>query len=76
MSFNEVCCIMGKARQKQVNKPDQPSRAAQIAATVGARLKDLGQLPESPTKPQIEKETTAQTARRQELVLKLRSYVE
>ena len=69
---------MGKARQKQVNKPDQPSRAAQIAATVEDKLKALGQFTAvKAAKPMVvESETPQIQQRRRELSRKLQSFWE
>ncbi len=66
---------MGRARQMHVNKPDQPSRAAQIAATVGDKLKALGQI--TAAKPRVgENETPQVQQRRRELSRKLKSFWE
>ncbi len=53
------------------------TRAAQIAAMAGSKLKALGQLPDKkPEKQQGEKEMPEQIARRRKLQEKLRSFLE
>lgn len=52
------------------------TRAAQIAAMAGQKLKQLGKLPEKPDKQQVERETPEQLAKRRELRAKLKSFAE
>jgi hypothetical protein len=53
------------------------TRAAKLAANIEANLKAVGQMPDSkPPKPQIERETPEQLARRRILKEKLRSFVD
>lgn len=53
---------------------DRPSRAAQIAAMAGEKLKALGQLPDVAKPKVVEAETTQAQQKRRELSLKLQSF--
>ena len=53
---------------------DCPSRAAQIAAMAGEKLKALGQLPDVAKPKVVKAETTQAQQKRRELSVKLKSF--